>query len=443
MVEKEIKRERLSGFQIGMVVAVFLICLIGARLITIQNTPDEIARKLLSDWIYVHGKLPVGDEQEIVIPKWGFSYAYRPYLSAILAAAFMKLFSLFTDSRELLLMGSRMCSVLSATACCYFCLKAGNVIFEKKALSILYTVIICFTPQMLFLGMYQNCDSLAAAGVAALIYCLAKGWRKGFSAWDCVVLGAAISVCLLSYYSIYGWLLAGGVVFLVALFKNKEIKAGEAFVKLGIIAFTIIVLAGWFFIRNMILHNGDIFGMASEEISRQQQAALGAYLTEYDNPYEKGMGFFETFFKGEYNWGWYTFKSMIGAFGYLSIWLDTWLYVLYALLILLAIGGYVVFDMFVKKDNDRRQLSVFIFSSAVITVGLSVFQSYFRDFQAQGRYVITVVFAVGYMAASALEKLWAKKKAGNNVNYPALASIIIWLVLAVYVFVGYMTKMFY
>ncbi len=429
------KSERLSAFQIGMVATVFLICLVGARYITMQYTPDEIARRLLSDWIYVHGKLPVGDEQEIIIPKWGFSYAYRPYLSAILAAFFQKMFSLFTESNELLLMGSRMGSVFSVTACCYFCLKVGNLIFKKTYLSILFTSIVCFTPQMLFLGMYQNCDSLGVAGVSVLIYCLIKGWETGLSFRGCVGFGIAISFCLLSYYSIYGWLLAGTVVFLFALFIDKGIKTSEAFAKLGVIALTVLVLAGWFFFRNIVLHNGDIFGMASEEISRHQQAALGAYLTEYNNPYEKGQGFFETFFNREYNWVWYTYKSMIGAFGYLSIWLDTWLYVVYVLIIITIILGYLIFVLFTKKDRIRREISVFIFSSAVITVGLSIIQSFFRDFQAQGRYIITVMFAIAYMAACTLERFSSKKG--------AVVLTFIWIVLAIFVFTVYMTRMFY
>ena len=126
---------------------------------------------------------------------------------------------------------------------------------------------------------------------------------------------------------------------------------------------------------------------------------------------------------------------MIGAFGYLSIWLDTWLYVVYVLIIITIILGYLIFVLFTKKDRIRREISVFIFSSAVITVGLSIIQSFFRDFQAQGRYIITVMFAIAYMAACTLERFSSKKG--------AVVLTFIWIVLAIFVFTVYMTRMFY
>ena len=60
--------EKLSKVQICLTAAVFLICLAGAYLIKIEYTPDEYARKLLSDWIFENGRLPLGNEQEIIIP---------------------------------------------------------------------------------------------------------------------------------------------------------------------------------------------------------------------------------------------------------------------------------------------------------------------------------------------------------------------------------------
>ncbi len=441
--------EKLSKAQICLTAAVFLICLAGAYLIKIEYTPDEYARKLLSDWIFENGRLPLGNEQEIIIPGWGFSYGYRPYLSAILAALFEKALSLFTSSEQMLLFGSRLCSVFSATACIYFCFKTGNELFDKKDYSVLYGSLICFTPQVLFLGMYQNCDSLAIAGVSALIYFLVRGWKTGWNIKTSILFGVAVSVCLLSYYSIYGWLLAGALVFLYSCLKDKKIKPSDMMIRIGIIAATVLILAGWFFIRNMAIHNGDIFGMASEEVCRNEQAALGMPLQEYDRPSEQGLGFFETFAARNFRWLHFTLKSAIATFGYMSIWLPEWLYKIFYVVLGSGALLYVLFDMFVKKESIRRRLSVLMISASAITIALSLIQSYFRDFQAQGRYIITVLFMIAYMSGCGYEKVVNKllSKKGNAENGKKTFNLVyavsfIWIGLAICVFAAYMSQMF-
>ncbi|MCR5577150.1 MAG: hypothetical protein K6F56_09100, partial [Oscillospiraceae bacterium] len=99
-----------------------------------DQCPDEAGRKMLSDWICYKGTLPTGDEPATMLMSWvdwnapvptlrtdteydgwGFSYALRPYLAAIVGALFMKIAALFTESPRVLLAASRMCSVLSVT----------------------------------------------------------------------------------------------------------------------------------------------------------------------------------------------------------------------------------------------------------------------------------------------------------------------------------------
>ena len=275
----------------ALIAAVFCICLAGAFVLPVEQCPDEYGRQLLSRFIFLRGKLPTGNELEtmimnwkqplfsqelILMPRiggydgWGFSYALRPYLSSMIAALFMKLFSLFTESHRILLAASRMCSVLSITGCCWFCLHLGHHLFEKRSSAVLFSAIVCFLPQVQFLGMYQNNDSLALFSASMLLYYLAEGFDRSWPVKSCIGLAIAFSIGLLSYYSIYGWLLMGGVFFVVSILTNSNIsdKGRFLFRRVLLILMLCLILAGWFFIRNAMYHNGDFLGLASEQISR-------------------------------------------------------------------------------------------------------------------------------------------------------------------------------
>ena len=67
---------------------------------------------------------------ETVIGGWGFSYVLRPFLASIVGALFQSVLSLFTNNPTILLAASRMCSVLSVSLCCWFCLRLGHRCFS-------------------------------------------------------------------------------------------------------------------------------------------------------------------------------------------------------------------------------------------------------------------------------------------------------------------------
>ena len=63
-----------------IVTAFFVVYLHLAIGLPMDQAPDEAMRFDLAKWIYTHMALPVGNEEEIVSPVWGFSYAYNLYL---------------------------------------------------------------------------------------------------------------------------------------------------------------------------------------------------------------------------------------------------------------------------------------------------------------------------------------------------------------------------
>ena len=223
--------KRLSAKEYLLVRLVFCICLTGALLLPMEQCPDEAGRHLLSNWIVRTGTLPTGNEMETMLMSWedvnasvlsiradsefdgwGFSYALRPYLSSIVGAVFERIALCFTDSPRILLAASRMCSVLSVTFCCFFCLRLGHRLFNKQGAAALFAALVCFLPQVQFIGMYQNNDSLSLCAVSMMLYYLIEGFDLGWPVRSCVGLGISFSLGLLAYYSVYGWLLMGAAL---------------------------------------------------------------------------------------------------------------------------------------------------------------------------------------------------------------------------------------
>ena len=432
---KDIKLNRTQKIIIALV---FMLSLAGAYLIDESFCPDEYGRRLLSDWICQNGRLPLGDEPELIIGEWGFSYALRPYVSAIVGAVFTKLFSVLGFGGRMLLVASRMCSVISITSAAYFGLKLGNEVLDNKESSVLMTVVLVFNPQTLFLGMYQNNDILSIAAVMAVIYCIIKGNRDKWNIRSCIMLSISVSVCLLSYYTVYGWLLVLGIVFLFSLIRNSGDKASGIIKKILLIAALITVCAGWFFIRNAMIHNGDFLGVASEETSRNQLIAKGYNVIPYDRPCDNGVSFISFLTGNNFSWIHFTIRSTFAAFGYMNIWIAKWMYWIYYLLIIFYVALYLLFDLFGKRKQYHKMMDFIVILSGMITVGLSVYQSYFRDYQPQGRYIITVLISAGYMMGRGADRITDK----TGKKWIANAGSVLWFCLSLSVFLLYMSKMF-
>ena len=73
---------------------------------------------------------------------------------------------------------------------------------------------------------YLNCDSMALMAAAMILWYLLKGMEDGFSIPSCLKLAASFSICILSYYNAYGFLITGALVFFgYYLEKNRQGRA--------------------------------------------------------------------------------------------------------------------------------------------------------------------------------------------------------------------------
>ena len=417
---------RYSRAEIALLAFVFLVCLVGAAVLPMDQCPDEEGRSLLARWIVSTGTLPTGDEPEVMIRGWGFSYALRPYLSSMISAVFVRLGSLISSGARFLRLCARLTSVLSVTGCGYFCLRLGHSLFRRRSSALLLAATVCALPQVLFLGMYENCDALSLCAVSAMLAFAAEGQNNAWEMRTCAALSLAFSAALLSYYSVYGWILAVGVFFLVCASTDGRIEDKLRFFarRIALMACVCLLLAGWFFLRNAWLHGGDPFGMAAEGRSREAMRAQGVSLYDYGSARADGVSLLRFLRRDRFYWLKITVRSFFGMFGYMDLPMPRTVYRLYYALTGL---GFVWFlAVLLRQKPKLREMPLFLTMTAgcAITFLLHLWQSYARDFQPQGRYIITLSLWLGYMFAFAADRTGGEERSASA---PALVLTGAWI----------------
>ena len=427
----------LDKTELILILSVFVLCLTGAFLVPVEQCPDEHARQLLSDWMFKNGSFPTGDEAETIIPGWGFSYALRPYLSSIVAALFMRLTALFTSSPRALLVASRLCSVLSVTGCSYFCIKTGHLVFKKTISSVVFSFFVCFLPQVLFLGMYQNNDSLSLAAVSMIVFYSTKGCKSQWEYGSCIGLAIGFALALQAYYITYGWVLVGFFLFVLMLIRQTDVSGKWLSIlkRVVLVSGICLLLSGCFFVRNAVLHNGDFLGLITENNSKELLESQGFSLS-YSTPAKEGFDVISFFFRHNCAWLGLTIRSFIGCFGYMNIPLPLPLFCVYVGIMALGTGTYIFVVFKNRPDSINQLLFLLLFLSSIITFVLHFIHSYLRDYQPQGRYIITVALMLGYMIAYATEgidwrkegRAYSKKKSCSVVLTTSNIFIVLWFI---------------
>ena len=108
---------------------------------------------------------------------------------------------------------------------------------------------------------------MALMASSMILYYLLKGMRDAFSIRTCIGLGISISVCVLSYYNAYGFLLTAVLIFAGCFWER--VRQGERckaeFWKKGLLVLGIVLfLSGWWFVRNYVLYDGDFLGLRTQ-----------------------------------------------------------------------------------------------------------------------------------------------------------------------------------
>lgn len=410
-------KRRMSGIEWLLLAAYFVILFFLSTRQEYNYAPDEHMRFVIPQYIFEHNALPDGYNMELNNNPWGFSYAVYPcFLGPILSAAFMKIVSVFTMDAFALVIAARFTSVIAGVLSVYFVMKLAKLRFPGTKRWIL-VALVAFLPQFIFLSTYVNNDIIAVLGTIIIFYAWSLGLEEKWNYKNCAILASGIIICALSYYNSYMWVLSSIILFFFSmLFIEKRKISDKELWKLGIfICIFVLLFISYFFIRNAILYDGDIFGIGIRDVLSEKYGSSDLKPSLRNTPRNLGMSLGEMLRDTQYmgiTWFTSTSRSFIACFGYMQYWMPEWFYtIVFGLYIVGAVGVVVAAWKFVTKRHTVDEwkkagiLHVNLVLCMLVTVGLTLYYSYATDYQPQGRYCYPMMIILMYYIALGLGKL--------------------------------------
>lgn len=416
-----------------MLILVFLMYFSLSCFLPVNKAPDEYMRYVIPEYIYTHHSLPVGTDMEIIDETWGFSYGFTPYLPSILAAGVMQITAIFNDSARALIIASRFVSVLAATASVWLAFRLGEKLLFRSRF---FAVCIGLLPQFIFLAAYLNNDAFAVFTAMLIFYAWLYGKENHWNYKSCLFLAVGIAICALTYYNAYGWVLCSVFYYFGSIWMDKSIekKWSYAITHGCVIAGVVALLAGWFFIRNAILYQGDILGMDTMYACAEEYG-YGSYKPSSRILYaNEGLSVLDML--RQTGWIRSTIESFFAVFGYMELKVASVVYGIYGIISLVGVAGF--FCGICKKKADATELLLYgcCFLCIVIPFILSIRYSYAIDYQAQGRYVMSMLPAYALFLTKGYQ--WLDEISNRKQRYVSGMVSIVWCVLAAYIFVTVM-----
>lgn len=434
-----------SKWFVAIIVAlVFIFICAWAWVIPFAKGPDEHMRYRVVTWIVEHGKLPRGDEQDLIDPLWGISYAFQPITTYIVSAGFYKIAAIFTQDGRLLLFASRMVNVLISSGTAIVVISIAKKAF--KGTRVWFFVALAMTlPQFIFVSAYVNMDALALFSCALMFFMWIYGGETNWNMKAIIGLGIAVGLCAISYYNAFGFVLCTIIYFCATVIQGEKGNKDwwKVLLKKGLIITLIVAaIAGWWYIRSYILYDGDIFGMTASNICGEKYAIPELKPSLHTTPQKCGMGFFEMVFG---DWFKNCFVGFIGWFGMMDLQPSVSIYKLYTVIFgvgiiasLLSAPKWLRYkDKETKAYNPDFWMIICSGLAIVITIGLAAYYSYAVDYQVQGRYWLPMMIPFMYIVTYGWNKLYDLIKIKNI--YKDILCVLgtaLVIALSVYCYVG-------
>lgn len=417
MISKLKKRENLLF--IFFILGVFIFEFAWSLILPFNGGPDEKMRYDIPMFIFKHGVLPVGDNPEILDPNWGISYAFTPITPYILSGYLMRLVFFVFKNQNMLLYIARFVTIIFSILTIIVNFLIAKNLFKNNILSRwLFLFFTSLWPEFLYISTYVNVDSFAMFCSSFIIYgwvlCLQKNW----SYKACTVLGFGIGLCSISYYNAYGYIVCSAILMMLSYFAYKKISNSnykDFLKKAGFILLIVFLVSAWWFIRNAILYNGDIFGFSTSNLCAEQNAIYDlkpsikeAYLKQMRNLYDIIFWFFVNSIS-------FIYKILIDKFSHYAF-----IYLFYTFILIITFVAFFSFikSYFPKIKNLQTKNKTFFNLTMLIAIFfpfvVDFYYSFFEDFQPQGRYSLPALVPIIYFALLGINTL-VQRNIKNNI----------------------------
>ena len=403
-----------------------LICmLIFAFIQPFGDGPDEINRFRVVRFIYENGRLPKGDDPAVLIPGYGGSYAFQPMLTYILDGYLLRAVRVFTERFDVLLVTARLINVAFGMAAAFFTRRLSRLLFPEKMTQWLFSCLVVFLPQSIFLHTYINTDSCALFSVILMFAAVLEGMKNGFTRSTCIQTAVGVILCALSYYNAYGAVLVTVVLFISCFISKVSARTitsdGTAspvdsyhlewrpLLQAGLfITAVFLVGAGWWFIRNAILYHGDFLGMEARNLCVAATCTPEFHPALRQTYQNQGIGVFTMIFGTDY----FTLlvRSFVAMFGPMNLPTHYYIYETYYRIFILGLISCMLpighsFYLTWQEQKRRWFFNGCMLLACIIPIFLCIYYSYTWDFQPQGRYLMPMLPAFMFFVTLGIRKL--------------------------------------
>lgn len=389
--------------------------------------PDEINRFRVVRYICDYGHLPKGDDPQVLIPGYGGSYAFQPMLTYIIDGYLLRFVSLFTTRSDVLLVCARLVNVCFGMFAAFYARKLAKLIFPESSSQWLFSCLVVFLPQSIFIHTYVNTDSCALLSVMILFTEVLYGKQNGFERPVCIRLALGVILCALSYYNAYGAVLVTMMLFAGSCFERYEAGVitpdGTAsprtryhlqlrpLLRKGLFISALVLLgAGWWFIRNAVLYQGDFLGMEARNLCVVQTCTPEFHPLLRQTCQSQGMGIFSMVFDTDY----FTLlcRSFVAMYGPMNLPTHYYIYEIYYRIFIFGLIGALIpvgrgLYLIWQEQGRRIFFNICMVIACLIPIWLCVYYSYTWDFQPQGRYLMPMLPAFMYLVTLGIRRLAA------------------------------------
>lgn len=381
----------------------FSLCLftIYAIIVPFNSAPDEKLRFDIVDFIVKNKVLPIGGDPRLYYGEYGVTYVFKPYLAYIISAILCIITDIFKMNIEHYMV-ARLFSVICGVGTIYFTYLISNKIFDKSRFKYIIPFFLATIPQFAFINSYVNQDSLMIFLSSIMIYLWILGIERQWN-YDIVIkVGLISGLMLLTYLNGYIIIFATFIIVLLT-YKNKDVN----FIKKTTLCISIMILiSGWFFIRNLIIYNGEIFGGSIAFELRETLAIPSLKPSSIDVPYKSGINMISILYKTD--WLKKTFMSSWAMLGNMDIRLDKIYYISVLVFTFVAIIGEIIkmVEWIKHREKDKGiAINAVCIIAIILALLQSLYYSTYNDYQPQGRYLYCAIVPILIIIFSGIRKI--------------------------------------
>lgn len=260
--------------------------------------------------------------------------------------------------------------------------KSARVIFpEKVSLAVMATALTAFNPQFLFIGSSVSNDNLVTMFASLITWQMLLTLRDGFNTRRSLLLAVLVALGTLSKLNGLVLVLAVALGGLWLAYRTRNLRG---LLILGTsMAIIWLIVAGWWYIRNLTLYH-ELFGTSA------MVANYGGRKTSLELLLQTEFAGFR--------------QSYWGLFGWFSIFVDYWFYLLTDVFMALSLIGMAIFVVQARKKP--YQLTAFCFLTIIALVGMAMLIWWTSQTTgSQGRLIFPYITAFSILMAIGLSSL--------------------------------------